>query len=246
MKKICLTLFLVGILLAAPSVFAQEQTQTYSAFSRFADNVRMLFSFGDRKVMVALEIREKEFNSAMVNTENGDEAGAEKNLKRARQKLQFIQSKVSQNTAEDVKTDTEKTIDRVNEDKDLPDSFDTYVLEEEKTGLTADLVMEVGGKEGQTLTRETIKDVESGENKVELTVTGDDIRTGVMEIEKGIREIDNQIADITVQNNVVKTGMDTDDLDKRDPNATPKTPVGDVDNTVDPGPQGIVGTDHKQ
>jgi len=246
MKRIFALLFLMVILSVIPSVFAEERAQTYSGFAKFVDNVRMLLSFGDKKVKVALEIRDKEFNSAMVNTKNGDDVGAEKNLKRARQKLQFIQSKVSQNTAEDVKTGTEETIGRVNEDKDLPDSFDTYVLEEEKTGLTADLVMEVGGKEGQTLTRETIKDIESGENKVELIVTGDDIRTEVMEIEKGIREIDNQIADIIVQNNVVKTGMDTDDLDKRDPNATPKTPAGDVDNTVDPGPQGIVGSDHEQ
>jgi len=60
MKRIFALLFLMVILSVIPSVFAEERAQTYSGFAKFVDNVRMLLSFGDKKVKVALEIRDKE------------------------------------------------------------------------------------------------------------------------------------------------------------------------------------------
>lgn len=246
MRRSVVILLFLGALLFSSSALAQGQPQTYSSFDRFVDNTKMIFTFGEKKVMLALNIREKELNSAIVNTKNGESEETEKNLERASKRLQYVQTRVSKNIVEDVKTNIDQVISRINEEEDLPSHFQTYILEEEKTQLTAELVSKVEGSKGQNLTREIVKDNENGESRVEVAVEGNDIRAGVMEIEKGIREIDNQIADIIVQNNVVKAGMDTDDLDKRDPNATPKTPAGDVDNTVDPGPQGIVGSDHEQ
>src|SRR3972149_258121 len=109
MKKGVVSVFLLTMLLIFPLTYAenesanQEQTQTqadiYSGFERFIDNVRMFFTPGDAKVQLALEIREKEVNSALVNTRNGDNEEAEKNLERARERLQFVQAKVSKDMA---------------------------------------------------------------------------------------------------------------------------------------------------
>jgi len=107
-------LLVLGTFLISPLALAQEQTQTYSGFERFIDNARTLFSFGDKKVMLALNIREKELNSALVNTKTGDSEDAEKNLERARKKLLYVQSKVSKNTAGDVRTNTSQVIDKIN------------------------------------------------------------------------------------------------------------------------------------
>ena len=274
MKKRVIGLLLLGILLFSPLVLSQEQDQTYSGFDRFIDNVKILFFFGDKRVMLTLDIREKELNSAIINTKNGDNEEAEKNLERAKERLQYVQNKVSKDIAEDVIINIDKTINKINAEESLPDNFETYILEEEKTQLTAELVIEIEGKEGQTLTREIVKDGGSGKNKVEIIVGEDGSRqnkvgvvegeiegqiqeqTRTREIEEKIDEIDEQIAEGTnviegginvVESgiNVVESGMDTDDLDKRDPDATPLSPAGDVDDTVDPGPQGIVGSDHE-
>ena len=137
MKKEVIFLVLLGILLVSPLVFAQEQSQTYSGFSRFVDNVKLTFSEGDNKVQLALEIREKEVNSAMINVQNQNEEKAIQNLERAKEKLQIVQEKVSLDTSEEVKFNTEEIVNKVNEDKTLPEYFDEYVLEEEKTQLTA-------------------------------------------------------------------------------------------------------------
>ena len=55
MKKEGVVLLLLGILLVSPLVLAQEQTQTYSGFSRFVDNVKLFFSSGDNKVDLAVD-----------------------------------------------------------------------------------------------------------------------------------------------------------------------------------------------
>jgi len=207
MKKEVIVLLLLGILLVSPLVLAQEQSQTqeqmktYSGFDRFVDNVKMVFSFGDKKVMQALEIREKEINSAIVNTKNGDDENAEKNLERARKRLQFVQNKVSIDTAEDVGLSVDEIINDIEGEEDLPDSFDVYVLEEKKTRLTAELAIEIGGSEGQTQSQ-----------------TQERTQTRTTEIAEEIMEIDTQIAD------TIETGMDVD-LNKIDPNASPKTPI---------------------
>ena len=253
MKKSVIVILLLGILLVSSLVLAQEKSQRYSGFDRFVDNVKMFFSSGDNKVMLALKIREKELNSAIINTQNGNDEEAEKNLERARKRLQFVQNKVSKDIAADVKTNVDETIVKINERGDLLDSFDAYILEEEKTGLTAELVIEVEGKEGQTLTREIVKDSGSGENKVEVVVEGDSGKrmvegeiegqtqeqTRTREIETRMNKIDEQIADIIVGKNQIDTPKKTKDNE----DVTPEPNV--VDNTVDPGPQGIVGSDHE-
>ena len=61
MKKEVTVLLLLGMLLVLPLVQAQTQyqSQTYSGFNRFTDNIKLTFSVGDNKVKLALEIREK-------------------------------------------------------------------------------------------------------------------------------------------------------------------------------------------
>lgn len=247
MKKRVIIILLLGILLIFPLVQAQEQSQTYSGFNRFVDNVKMFFSSGDNKVMLALEIREKELNSAMENIQNGEDDAASRNIENARKKLQFVQRKVSSDIADDVIENIETTLGMIGDSE----GFELYALEEEKTQLVAELVVEVEGSEGQTLTREMVKDEESGENKVGVVVGGEEggevgVQEGVMEIAEGIIEIDSQIADIIVESGMdvdVETGMDIDP--GRDPDATPFSPDGDDLGPVDPGPQGIVGSDHE-
>ena len=76
MKKEVIVLLLLGILLISPLILAQEQAQTYSGFKRFVDDVKLTFSGGDGKVQLALDIREKEVNSAIVNAQNQDKDSA--------------------------------------------------------------------------------------------------------------------------------------------------------------------------
>ncbi len=132
-------ILLLGILLASSLVLAQEQAQTYSGFDRLTDNVEMVFTSGDDKVILALEIREKEVDSAIINIQNQGEDKAIKNLERAKQKLQVIQKKVSLDTSEEIKTSVDEITNKINEKENLPDEFEDYLLEEEKTQLTAEL-----------------------------------------------------------------------------------------------------------
>jgi len=236
------------VLLLTSSVFAQEQAKPYSGFERFADNVRMFFSFGDKRVTLALEIKDKELDSAIVNTKGGDDYEAEKNLKRARERLRFVQSKVSQNTAENVKANIEETIDRINEEGNLPDRFDTYVLEEEKTQLTAELVSKVEEEDGVSLTREIVKSINGGEDRVEVTVEVDDVRPEIMEIEMRIDKIDDIIE---ASENTVEKGKDQVDTpmktkDNEDARPQKNGFVDEVDDTfvgpAGPGP-GVIDDD---
>jgi len=254
MKKGGIVLLLLGILLVSPLILAQEQSQTYSGFNRLTDNIKMFFASGDNKVMLALEIREKELNSAIVNTQNGEDEKAEKNLERARKRLKYVQEKVSPEIADEVKIDVDKTINKINKEEDLSDGFETYILEEEKTGLTAELVIEVDGKEGHTLTREVVIDVKTGQNKVDINVEGDDAgmviegevegqvqeQTRTREIETRIIEIDEVIAEIVIQRSVIEDSIKT-----KDEGVTLKTPAGNDLGRVDPGPDGITGPDHE-
>lgn len=150
MEKEGVVILILGLLLVLPLVQAQEQSQVYSGFNRFTDNVKMFFSFGDSKVRLALEIREKEVNSAINNIQNQGEEEAIKNLERAREKLQVVQKKVSLDMAEEVQTSVDEVVNKINEEENLSEEFEVYVLEEEKTKLTAELVVVVEGKEGQT------------------------------------------------------------------------------------------------
>ena len=132
MRKSVIILILIGILF-----FPLVQAQTYSGFNRFTDNVKLFFSGGDEKVGVALEIREKEVNSAINNIQNQGEDKAIQNLERAKEKLQIIQEEVSLNTSEEIKISVDEIKDKINEQENLPIEFEDYLLEEEKTQLTA-------------------------------------------------------------------------------------------------------------
>lgn len=244
MKRGMIVILFVGILLVSSLIQAQTQSQIYSGFNRFVDNVKMFFSFGDAKVMLALEIREKELNSAIENIQNGEEDDASRNIENARKKLQFVQRKVSYDIADDVIEDIETTLEMMGDSE----NFELYALEEEKTQLVAELVMKIEGSEGQTLKREIARNESTGEKKVGVVIEGEsseeyDVQTEVMEIEEQIREIDVQIADtIESGTNVVESGSEIDGGDDID-DTTPFSPDGDDLGGVDPGPQGIVGSE---
>jgi hypothetical protein len=186
MKKRVGVLFLLGILLISPLIFAQEQTQIYSDFNRFVDNVRMFFSFGDNKVQLALEIREQELNSALENIKENKEEEANKNLENALDKLVVVQEKVSSNVAGEVTDSVNKIVEKINE-SNLTETLDRYVLEEKKTQLVAELVVEVEGKEGQTLTREVVRGGEDNRRMVMVAIQNENGEIEEIEVEGGIR-----------------------------------------------------------
>jgi hypothetical protein len=128
----------------------------------------------------------------MENVQNGNEGNADKNLERAWKKLQLVQEKVSINTAEEVKESSNEVIENIKNQEDLPNDFEVYALEEEKTGLTAEWVIEVNGREGQTLEWEV---------KIEVEVEG---QTRIMNIERRIDEIDNEISNWVVENDIAE------------------------------------------
>lgn len=192
MKKQLAVLILLGILAISPLAFAQEQTEAYSGFNRLVDNVRLFFSTGENKVRLALEIREKEVYSALNHNSNQD-GSQSKELERARKKLLIVQEKVSSENANEVKSNVDKLIKKVSDNENLSKDFKNYILEEEKTQLTAELVIETGGKEGQMLKREIVKDGATGQKRVEIVVNSEGGEQRVVEIEGKINQIKNQI-----------------------------------------------------
>ncbi|MFH1638365.1 MAG: hypothetical protein ABIB71_08120, partial [Candidatus Woesearchaeota archaeon] len=139
MKKEAITLLVLVAFLVPALVLAQEQAQTYSAPERFIDDVKLAFSGGDNEVRLALEIREKEVISAINNVKNQEEDKAIKNLERAKEKLQIVQEKVSLDTSKEIKTNVNGIKDKLSEEENLPDDFEEYLLEEEKTQFIAEL-----------------------------------------------------------------------------------------------------------
>ena len=137
MKKGVICLFLLGVLLISNLALAQEQV--YSGFDRIIDNTKLTFSGADNKVRLALDIREKEVNSAINNIQNQEEDKAIKNLERAKEKLQIVQEKVSLDTSNEIKENVQELIDKINMEEGTSDEFEEYILEEEKTQLTAEL-----------------------------------------------------------------------------------------------------------
>ena len=141
-KEMILLVLFVSFLLVSPIlIIAQEpvQSQTYSGFNRFTDNIKLAFSREDNRVRLALEIREKEVYSAINNIQNQGEDKAIKNLERARNRLQIVQEEVSLDTSEEIKTSVDEITNEINQEENLPDEFEEYLLEEEKTQLTAEL-----------------------------------------------------------------------------------------------------------
>jgi hypothetical protein len=200
MKKERIIVLLLGILLISPFILAEEQSQTslqtYSNFNRFIDNVRMFFSFGDNKVNLALEIREKEVNSALVNIKENNKEEVNKNLENAFSKLIIVQEKVSPKVADEVTNSVNEVVNKI-EESNLTAQLNRYVLEEKKTQLVAKLVVEVEGKEGQTLTREIVNNGTDGRKIVNVVVKGENGEEKIIEIEGEIGKINNQIAEHT-------------------------------------------------
>jgi hypothetical protein len=136
MKREVALPLLVSVLLILPLA----QAQTYSGYDRLTDNIKLFLSSGGSKVQIALEIREKEVDSAIENAENGNKEDAIKNLENAQEKLKIVQEKMSLENSEEIKANVEEIKEKVNKDT-LPEEFDKYKLEEEKTQLTAELTL---------------------------------------------------------------------------------------------------------
>ena len=123
------------LLISMPIVSAQ----TYSGFSKFTDSIRLFFSSGDNKANLALDIREKEVNSAISNLEAGNTAGAEKNLNSASEKLKIVQTLASPDISADVKENINGVENKIKETKGDYELLDNYISEEEKTKLSMDI-----------------------------------------------------------------------------------------------------------
>ena len=127
------------ILLLVPVVSAQ----TYSGFNKFTDNIKLFFSSGDGKVKLALEIREKEIDSAIENAKARNNENVIRDLEVAKDKLKIVQERVSPNTAEEVRLNVDEMQDKIKENKNINSEisqyFDEYLTEEEKTKLSVDL-----------------------------------------------------------------------------------------------------------
>ena len=141
-KRLGLFVFLFlafGLILSMSVVSAQ----TYSGFSKFVDNVKLFFSSGDGKVKLALDIREKELNSAIENAKTGNNEEAISNLESAKNKLKIVREKISPDTAEEIKNNIDEAKSNINENvdmnKDSSSYFKEYLTEEEKTKLSVDL-----------------------------------------------------------------------------------------------------------
>lgn len=127
------------LLISMPIVSAQ----TYSGFSKFVDNIKLLFASGEGKVRMALEIREKELNSAIENARSGNKEDVVKNLESAKNKLKIVQERISPDVAEEIRSSVQEAESRINENKNInPETsqyFNEYLKEEEKTKLSANL-----------------------------------------------------------------------------------------------------------
>ena len=132
-KSVVSFVFLTAVaflLISMPIVSAQ----TYSGFEKFMNNIKLVFSRGDNKVMLALDIREKELNSAMYNLESGDETKAKKEIESAINMLKIVQSKTTPEIADEVKSNIAETGPKINENLNL-EFFEKYLTEEQKTKL---------------------------------------------------------------------------------------------------------------
>jgi len=127
------------LLISVPIVSAQ----TYSGFEKFVDNIKLVFSSGDGKVKLALEIREKEINSAIENAKAGNNEDAVKNLESAKAKLKIVQDRISPNVADEVRSSVQNAENKINENKNVNSEttqyFNEYLTEEEKTKLSVNL-----------------------------------------------------------------------------------------------------------
>ncbi|NQV09449.1 hypothetical protein HQ529_06375 [Candidatus Woesearchaeota archaeon] len=190
MKKSVIILLLLGILLVSPLILAKEQAQTYSGFNRFTNDVKMFFASGNNKVKLALEIREKEIDSAISNSQNQNEKDAIKNLERAHKKLQVVREKISLDVADEVKESVDEIVNKIKDKEDLSDNFEVYVLEEEKTQLTAELIKK---------TFEWCKELASEDYTLMLQEEQCNPDTAISGLEEELKELKNLQEELFVQ-----------------------------------------------
>jgi hypothetical protein len=139
MKRGIFVILFISILLVSPLI----QAQTYSGFNRFTDDVQMFFASGDNKVKLALEIREKEIDSAIENSQNQNEEAAIQNLERAHKKLKVVREKISLDVVDEVEESVNEIVNKIKGEEGLSDNFEVYILEEKKTQLVAGLTKEI-------------------------------------------------------------------------------------------------------
>ncbi|MBS3172432.1 hypothetical protein J4438_02545 [Candidatus Woesearchaeota archaeon] len=135
MKRGILPLIVILLLVSMPFVSAQ----TYSTFNKFTDNIKLFFASGDNKVRLALEIREKEVNSAVSNLESGNEEKAENELNSASKKLEMVQNEASPDISDEVKTNIDELMAKLNENQEKYELLKKYLNDEEKTKLSMNL-----------------------------------------------------------------------------------------------------------
>jgi hypothetical protein len=111
--------------------------QTYSGFSKFTDSIKLFFASGDKKVNLALDIREKEVDSAISNLNAGNTEDAEKNLNSASEKLKIVQTLASPDISANVKANVDSIENKIK--KNNYELLDSYLTEEEKTKLSMDV-----------------------------------------------------------------------------------------------------------
>ena len=113
--------------------------ETYSGLNKFTDNIRLFFTGGDNKANLALDIREKEVNSAISNLEAGNTKNAEKNLNSASEKLKIVQTLASPDIFADVRENVNGIQNKINENGGDYELLNSYLTEEEKTKLSMDI-----------------------------------------------------------------------------------------------------------
>ncbi|MFH1503641.1 MAG: hypothetical protein ABIE36_03210 [Candidatus Diapherotrites archaeon] len=139
MKRSVIIVMFLLVLFVSPLAHAQ----TYSGFNRLTDNIKLFFSSGDNKAKLALEIREKEINSAIENANLGNVNEAIKNINSASNKLEIVREKTSPDIAEEIKSNIEQFQNKITENdqsnEEIAQYLDIYLTEEQKTGLLVDL-----------------------------------------------------------------------------------------------------------
>jgi len=82
--------------------------ETYFNFDKVKDNIKLFFSFGDNKVQLALEIREKEVLSVIEYLQKGNLNDAIKNFDNAEKKLNVIQNGINLKNADKIKESSKR------------------------------------------------------------------------------------------------------------------------------------------
>ncbi len=117
--------------------------QPYPITGKVVDDLRMFFARGDKKAEIALEVREKDINSAIENIKAGNINEAIKELERAKERLELIQKTASPDVIDKVNLSVQEVIDKIMQSKDINPEFSAYLEkhlnEEQKTQFAVQL-----------------------------------------------------------------------------------------------------------